>query len=671
MNITELARKLKLPTKEFREELPRLGFDIGLRAIKIDGSLVDKIITAFEKKKKEDAFYKSRQEIKRVPEEEQKPESSQKIIKIPETISVHNFSEKLGLPVNKVMAELMSNGIMATINEEIDFETAAIIAEDLGFKTEKGLEGVEIKKEATLKAKLKTLLETEEKSQLRPRPPVVVVMGHVDHGKTSLLDAIRETNVAASEAGAITQHIGAYQAEYKNHKITFIDTPGHEAFRSMRARGGNVADIAILVIAADDDIGPQTLESLRVIEQEKLPFIVAINKIDKAEADPNKIKTSLSELNLTPEGWGGKTITVPVSATKKQGLDELLEMVLLVADMEKENFKSDYSCPAIGTVIESHMDKNEGPVTTILIQAGTAHLGDQVIIGRTFGKIRALKDFKGLALKSATPGSPVRVLGLKSVPQLGDILEVITDPKDLKKKIKSGLVKKSTKLIFGRGLVEKTKSEKGLEIKNLNIILKADVVGSLEALVEAVEKIKHEEINLNIVKKGLGNITESDILQAETSKVTDKSLVIGFNVSLNPGVKNLAQEKSVNIKIYKVIYELIDDVKKNLVGLLSLERLRHDVAKLEVLKIFRTDTDSVVSGGRVIKGKLTPGLLVDILREDKLLGTGKLTELQSNKQKITEVKTGSECGLKVTTKSKITEGDILEFYRLEEKARTL
>ncbi|NQU77170.1 translation initiation factor IF-2 [Candidatus Falkowbacteria bacterium] len=692
MNITELARKLKIPTKELRQALPELGFDIGVRAIKVDDTLVDKITSAFEGKKKEEALLVSRDEVKRAPQEEKdlsadlSPEARKakggalakageeqqiKEVKIPGSISVHDFAEKLSLPINKVMAELMSNGIMATINEEIDFETASIIAEDLGFKAEKGGKDAEGSKNQTNKDKLKKLLKEQKKTNLKSRPPVVVVMGHVDHGKTSLLDVIRETNVVAGEAGAITQHIGAYQVEKKNRKITFIDTPGHEAFKSMRARGGGVADIAVLVIAADDNIQPQTLESIRVIEQEKLPFVVAINKIDKLEADIDKIKTSLAELNLNSEDWGGKTICVPVSATKKQGIDELLEMILLIADMEKENLKSDFKGPALGTVIESHKDKNEGPVATVLIQAGTARLGDQFTIGSTYGKIRALKDYKGSKLDSATPGTPVRMLGLKSTPQVGDILEVITDPKELKNKIKAGTVKKSTKLNLGRGIVEKAKAEEGIEIKNLNIVLRADVVGSLEAVVEVVEEIKHEEINLNITKKALGNVTESDIIQAETSEVTDKSLVIGFNVALNPGVKNLAQEKGVNIKTYKVIYELIDDVKKNLEELLSLERIRHDVAKLEVLKIFRTETDAVILGGRVTKGKLATNLLTDILHEEKLIGAGKITELQSNKQKVTEVKTGSECGLKIQTKAKIAEGDVLEFYRIEEKAKTL
>ena len=671
MNVTELARKLKIPTKELRQALPELGFDIGVRAIKIDDKLVDKIISAFEAKKKQVVLEESREEIKRAPEEKTPSEEEKKVIKIPETISVHDFADKLSLPINKVMAELMNNGIMVTINEEIDFETAAIIAEDLGFEAKKGKQASENLKGQTNKEKLKNLLQSQKKAGLRTRPPVVVVMGHVDHGKTSLLDAIRETNVVAKEAGAITQHIGAYQVERKNRKITFIDTPGHEAFKSMRARGGGVADIAILVIAADDNVQPQTLESIRVIESEKLPFIVAINKIDKVDADPDRIKTALSELNLTPEDWGGKTICVPVSATKKQGLDDLLEMILLVADMEKENLLSNYQHPAIGTVIESHKDKNQGPVAAILIQAGTARLGDQITIGETYGKIRALKDFKGDDIDSAAPGTPVRILGLKAVPHVGDILEVITDAKELKKKIKSGAVKNKTKFTLGRGIIEKTSHKQGVEIKNLNIILRADVTGSLEAVVEAIEEIKHEEINLNITKKALGNITESDIIQAETTEITDKSLVIGFNVTLNPGVKPLAQEKAVNIKTYKVIYELTDDVKKNLEQLLSLERIRHDVAKLEVLKNFRSDANIQIIGGRVTKGKLTPDLQTDILRQDKLIGAGKVIELQSNKQKITEVKTGSECGLKVETKAKIAEADILEFYRIEEKAKTL
>ena len=671
MNVTELARKLKIPTKELRQKLPELGFDIGPRAIKVPDTLVERIITAYQESLSAEAEAKAGEEVQRSVAEQAEEEPAEKKVKIPETISVHEFADKLGLAINKVMAELMDNGVMVTINEEIDFETAAIIAEDLGFKVEKSQKNEETKKGQAAKTKLKSLLNKDKKDALKLRPPVVVVMGHVDHGKTSILDAIREANVVSTEAGAITQHIGAYQIEHKKRIITFIDTPGHEAFKSMRARGGGVADIAILVIAADDDVQPQTLESIRVIEQEKLPFIVAINKVDKSEADCDKIKTSLAELNLSPEDWGGKTICVEVSALKKTGLNDLLEMILLVAALEKENLKSDFSRPAIGTVIESHKDKNQGPVPTILIQAGTCRLGDSITIGETYGKIRALKNFKNEDIKEATPGTPIQIIGLKDTPTLGDILEVIPDAKELKKKIKSGQVKKTTKFNLGRGIVEKTATNQEIEIKNLNIILRADVVGSLEAVIESIESIKHKEINLNVTKKGLGNVTEADILQAEVSEVTDKSLVIGFNVAFNPGVKALAQEKAVIIKTYKVIYELIDDIKKNLESLLSLERIRHDTAKLEVLKIFRKEPDAVILGGRVTKGKVTKDLLVDILRAEKLIGTGKVTELQSNKQPVTETKTGSECGLKVQSKAKIEPADILEFYRIEEKAKTL
>ena len=671
MNVTELARKLKIPTKELREKLPVLGFDIGLRAIKIDDSLVDKIIQAFKAQDAQTLLEKSAEEVKRAPEKTDEETKPKKVIKIPETISVHNFADAIGLTINKVMAELMNNGIMVTINEEIDFETAVIIAEDLGVKVKKSQENAETEQAETSKAKLEKILSKQEKSSLKPRPPVVVIMGHVDHGKTSLLDAIRETNIVASEAGAITQHIGAYQVERKKQVITFIDTPGHEAFKSMRIRGGNIADIAILVIAADDDIQPQTLESIRVIEQAKLPFIVAINKIDKPEADCDKIKTSLAGLNLSPEDWGGKTICVEVSATKKQGLDDLLEMILLVADMEKENLKADYSCPAAGTVIESHKDKNEGPIATVLIQSGACRIGDSVVVGITYGKIRALKNFKNENITIAYPSTPVRLLGLKSAPNVGDIMEVVLNPKELKKKIKSGLVKKTTQFELGRGIVQRIGHKENLEIKNLNIILRADVVGSLEAVVEAIEEVKHEEINLNIVKKGLGSVTESDILQAEASEVGDRSLVIGFNVGLNSGVNALAREKAVGVKIYQVIYELIDDIKKKMEGLLSLERIRHDVGKLEVLKIFRTESGIMVIGGRATQGKITKELQVDILRDGKLIGPGKIAGLQSNKQEVTEIKSGSECGLKISTKAKIEEGDILEFYKIEEKAKKL
>ncbi|MBU4332302.1 translation initiation factor IF-2 [Patescibacteria group bacterium] len=677
MNITELARQLKIPTQELREKLPELGFDIGMRAIKVDDGLIDKIAEAWNQNKRLEKAKKEREDIRRVEvgegAKEVAEESAKKVVHIPEAIIVHDLAEKIGLPVSKVIIELMKNGFMATINESIDFETAAIIADDLGIAVERGGdEETEVTSGKTAQDKLEKLLKQDKKESQETRPPVVVVMGHVDHGKTSLLDAIRKTNVAGKEAGAITQHIGAYQVNSaQGRTITFIDTPGHEAFKAMRARGGVAADIAILVVAADDGVRPQTLESIKVVQGENLPFIVAINKIDKEEADIDRVKKELSEINLSPEDWGGKTICVPVSATTKQGLEELMEMILLIADMEKEKLKADPKREAVGTVIETRLDKNEGPVATILIHTGTLRLGDAVIAGKSYGTIKALRDFQKKPVKTAVPSMPVEVLGLKTTPQVGDILEVVADKKFLKQKIKQGSVDRNQGARAVHQTVDKEQPAEDSEINNLNLVLRADKLGSLEAIVESIEQAKYEEVNVAIVKRGLGNITEPDILQAESSSENSKALVIGFNVGVNPGVEILAQEKKVALKVYKVIYELLDDIKKNLETLLTPERVRIDLGELKILEVFREEPSFMIVGGRVTKGKIVKYVLADVVREGQVLGSGSIKELQSNKQEVTEAKSGKECGIKFESKTKVEVGDLLEVYRIEERVKTL
>lgn len=671
MNITELARQLRIPTKELREKLPVLGFDIGMRAIKVDDRLVDKIIGAWKKMERQETIRRESERFKRVGFDEQnsrnvRPEDK-RVVQIPEVVTVHDFAGKIGLPVSKVITELMKNGFMATINESIDFETAAIIADDLGVVVEKG-EPEQIKEGTpkTSQGKRKRLLEKRDDKDLEVRPPVVVIMGHVDHGKTSLLDAIRETNVAAREVGAITQHISAYQVEFKNRKITFIDTPGHEIFKAMRARGGSVADIAILVIAADDGVQPQTLESVKVIQEENLPFVVAINKIDKEEADVKKTKKELSEINLLPEDWGGKTICIPVSAITKKGLDELIEMILLVADMEKDKLRADVRHEALGTVIETRLDKNEGPAATILIHAGTLRTGDAVIVGKVYGKAKALRDFQRKSIREAGPSTPVEILGLKATPEVGDILEVITDKKFLRQKIKRGEVSSKVTLLTKIQAVEKKQ-----RVSNLNLVLRADKLGSLEAIAAAIQEIEYEGVNVTIIKQGLGNITESDILQAESAALNSKTLVIGFNVKTNPGVDILAHEKGVMLEVYKIVYELLDDIKKNLEKLFVPEKVRIAIGEVEILEVFRREPDSMIIGGRVTKGKVVKNILADVVRGGQVLGRGKVVELQSNKQPVNEAKPGSECGIKFEGRVGIEVGDILEVYRVGERERTL
>lgn len=662
MNITELARKLKITTQELKDILPELGFDIGQRAIKIDDRLAEKIVENWQGYKK--VLEKKRQAKKdEVAKEEISIVSDQKSVNLPQIMTVRDFASRLNLSVATVIKELMKNGILASLNERIDFETAAIIAEDLGFKVEK-VDGKEIEL-TSIGNKIEELIESEDKSKLVPRPPVVVVMGHVDHGKTKLLDAIRKSHVVESEAGGITQHIGAYQATYKDSLITFIDTPGHEAFTAMRSRGAKVADIAILVVAADDGVQPQTKEAIKIIEAAKIPFVVAINKIDKPEANIEKIKQELSALNLIPEDWGGKTICVPISAKQGIGIDSLLEMILLVAELEKGKIVANPERAAVGTIIESHVDKGEGIVATVLVQIGTLRKNDNLVINNVlYGKVRAMKNFRGEAVDCATPGMPVKILGLKTTPQVGDILEVKDDLKDCIKKVKFTYQKQEP--------IIKKKEDKEEKKKILNIILKTDVLGSLEALFASFEQFNYPDVGLKVVSWGLGNVSEAEVLQAEAVGAS----IFGFNVLITPSAEKLAIEKKVKVKTFNIIYDLINEVKSELEKLLEPEIIRTDLGKVEILATFRTEPSYMIVGGKVCEGKIvfapeTGETLVRVLRKNEEIGHGVLLGLQSAKSDVREVCLGQECGIKFKGKPIIAVGDILEIFREEKKVRKL
>ncbi len=660
MNITELARKLKVDPKELREKLPQLGFDIGKKAIQIDDQVAKKVIVLWP-----EFIKKTEEESGIISEVEEKKEEETKTIFIPSFITVHQFAEKLNLPVTKVIKELMKNQIIATINERIDFETAAIIGEDLGFKIKRAEEEEEKEREKEKKEKFENLLKEKLKKakNLIQRPPIIVVMGHVDHGKTLLLDTIRKTNIVQQEEGGITQHIGAYQVKQRGKIITFIDTPGHEAFKSLRARGGMVSDIAILVIAADDHIQPQTLEAIKIIQEEQLPFIVAINKIDKEEADIEKIKKELAEINLVPEDWGGEVICVPVSAKTGQGIENLLEMILLVADLHKDKFTTTSEGEAIGTIIESKIDPTAGPVATVLVHSGTLKIGDSVIVGNSYGKIRAMKNWQGKPIEEAPPSTPVRFLGFKSLPEAGDILEVVNDQKEFKKRIRELEKTKEISLSSFASLeTKKIKKEEKEEKITLNIILRADVLGSLESIVHSLGKIKLKKGKIKVIKQGLGNITEADVLFAEASK----AIIIGFRVKANPNLVLAAKNRNVEIKTFQVIYELLDFCQKELTKLIPPEIVRKKLGEVKILAIFRSEPNSMIVGGKVIEGKIRKGTKAEIKREEQIIGRGEIEEVQVNKVETQEVEEGKECGIKFKGKPLIKIGDILQVY-LEEK----
>ena len=661
MNATELARKLKIPTKELLEILPAVGFDIGRRAIKIDNRQAQKIIEQWPRLLAE---YKEKLAAVAATEEvvETKTEGPKKIA-IPAVIRVRDFAQKLAIPLSKVMADLMKNGVLSSMNEEIDFDTASIVGQDLGFEvvSDNQSSGQEEKNKSET---LETLLAETDKTKLKMRAPVVVIMGHVDHGKTKLLDAIRKTNVMEGESGGITQHIGAYQVEKEGKPITFIDTPGHEAFTTMRSRGARVADIAILVIAADDSIQPQTKESIKIIKSAGLPMIVAINKIDKPEANVDKVKQDLAALNLTPEDWGGKTITVPISAKAGIGIENLLEMILLMAETEKDEIMANPDKPAVGTIVESHIDSGEGPVATVLIQNGTLRNGDLAEVGGNFyGKIRAMKDFKNQNVNQAGPSMPVKILGLKAAPSVGDILAVTTETQKRKKIKKYQLSQQAVDYTKPQESKDKT----GAGHRSLNLILKADVLGSLEAIIASLNKLEHPEVSVNIIAKGLGNITEVEVERAESGQ----AIILGFHVKPTQTAANLAKEKKVRIEIYEIIYKLLEEVKAQLEQLLSPEVIRTDLGRLKVLAVFHKESGSLVVGGSVTKGKIVPGAKADVIRDKRKVAKGTIVQLQVNKVDVNQASLGQECGLKYEGKPVIEKGDILEIYQEEIKEKKI
>ncbi|MBT6254052.1 translation initiation factor IF-2, partial [Candidatus Uhrbacteria bacterium] len=580
------------------------------------------------------------------------------------------FSEALSLPIAKVMQELMRAGILASLNEQIDFDTAAIIAEDLGFIAERK-EGTEEDVADEGVDRLAEVLAAEDKKDLLDRPPVIVVMGHVDHGKTLLLDSIRSTNIVDTESGGITQHIGAYQVLRKGRDMTFIDTPGHEAFTVMRSRGAKVADMAILVVAADDGVQPQTREAIDIVKAAKLPFVVAINKIDKPEANLDKIRNQLSELGLISEEWGGDTVMVGVSAKTGENIDQLLDMLLLVADIEKAKIVANPKRRAIGTIIESHVDKGQGPVATVLVQTGSLSTGDVLgVRGVNYGRVRAMKTWDGQDTKKAAPSTPVRILGFKSAPSIGDILEVPVKAKDLQK-LKA---QPSRKVGVQEMTVRKTKAvqdgeeDSGDEQKViLNLIIRSDVLGSLEALLGMIEKIDNPHVGVKVVSKGLGTINESDVLSAEA---TD-AMLIAFGVKPSSAASRLARDKNVDIHEYKVIYKLFEEVVEKLKILIPAEKVYTELGSVKVLAIFQKLVKGMVVGGAVSKGSVAVGATARVVRDDVVIAEGRINSLQAGKVDVKDVLEGQQCGIGFTGKAKIEEGDVLEIYTEEEHARTL
>ncbi len=666
MNVTELARRLRITPQELLAKLPELGFDVGARAIKVDDRVADQIYKKWIENSRRERL---RDQLTRQQSAGpvQAPGSAPREVELPAVITVRDFAGKLNLPVTRVIQQLMKAGILASQNERIDFMTASIMGEELGFAVKsENAEGKEVEAIQD-ESRIKEVLSKEGAEGMITRPPVVVVMGHVDHGKTKTLDAIRKTNVMGGESGGITQHIGAYQVEKKGRKITFIDTPGHEAFTVMRSRGAKVADVAVLVVAADDGVQPQTKEAYDIIKAAKLPFVVALNKMDKPEADPNRVLGQLAEIGVTVEEWGGKVPMAKISAKSGMGIDELLETILLVTDVEQDKILANPNALAAGTIIESHVDKGEGPVATVVIQNGTLHKNEWLgIDGAAYGRVRMLRDWLGQGIDEAGPGTPVKILGFKIAPAVGDVFEVPKDPRDLEQK----KIKTSRQVAENLGTTASMPSqqEEVVQKKMLNVIIKTDVLGSLEALLGMFEKIRHDLVGIQVVQKGLGNLTDADIERAASAGT---SVVYGFNVMLPPSVEGLARTKDVPVSTHKVIYELFDDAVARLNALLPQELLVTEYGKAGVAAIFRTESGKMIVGVQVKEGKLIVGAKVRVWRGEELIGDGLIETLQSGKSSAKELGAGQEGGVLYKGRIKLMVGDRLDAYTEELKARKI
>ncbi len=581
-------------------------------------------------------------------------------VTLPETITVKDLAEALKKTSTEVIKKLMMNyGMMATLNQEIDFDTATLIADEFGVKTEKE---VVVNEEDILFDDS----EVTDETKLIPRPPVVVVMGHVDHGKTSLLDAIRSANVTDSEAGGITQHIGAYMVKINNRNITFLDTPGHEAFTAMRARGAQVTDIAILVVAADDGVMPQTIEAINHAKAANVSIIVAINKTDKPGANPEKVKQELTQHGLVSEEWGGDVICVNVSAKKHENIDQLLEMVLLTADVLE--LKSDPDKQAKGTVVEAKLDKNRGPLATVLVQRGTLNVGDSIVTGTTVGRIRAMNDDKGNSVKTAGPSTPVEILGLPDVPEAGEVFYAIKDEKvarQLAEKRKFKLREKSLKVSSRVTLEDLYSQIKEGKVKDLNLIVKADVQGSVEAVKQSLEKLSNDEVRIKIIHGGVGAITETDVALAGVSN----AIIIGFNVRPGPNVAEAAQNSGVDMRLYSIIYKAIEDIQAAMKGMLEPTYKEVIQGHAEVRQTIKVSNVGTIAGCYVTDGKITRNSDVRILRDGIVVHTGKLASLKRFKDDAKEVAQGYECGASIDKYNDIKEGDVVESYIMEEVAR--
>lgn len=583
----------------------------------------------------------------------------EKAVIVGDSISIKSFAEKTGKPVAEILKKLLLLGVMSTINSEIDFDTAELVASDFGIELEQKIE-------QTAEDVLFAEDTEDDEKDLVPRPPVVTIMGHVDHGKTSLLDAIRKTKVTAGEAGGITQHIGAYTININKRSITFLDTPGHEAFTAMRARGAQATDIAVLVVAADDGVMPQTIEAINHAKSAEVPIIVAINKIDKEGASPERIKQELTEYGLISEDWGGDTVMVPVSAKTGQGLDSILEMILLVADMQE--LKANPNRLAKGTIIEARLDKGRGPVATVLVQNGTLKVQDTIVAGTAYGRVRAMLNDDGKPVRTAGPSKPVEVIGFSEVPDAGDVMYAVTQDKlsrqvveERKDKIKAQKLKAQSKVSLDDLFSQIAEGN----IKELGLVVKADVQGSVEAVKQSLEKLSNDEVRVRVIHGGVGAVTESDVMLASASN----AIIIGFNVRHDASVSAAAEREKVDIRLYRVIYNAIEDITAAMKGMLAPEFREEVLGHAEVRQTFKVSSVGTIAGSYVLDGVIKRTSLVRVVRGGIVVFEGKLSSLKRFKDDAKEVSSGYECGITIENFNDIKEGDVIEAYEMVEIER--
>jgi translation initiation factor IF-2 len=584
-----------------------------------------------------------------------------KRIEISTPITVRDLAQIMQTSPIDVIKALMSNGVMASINQPIDFDTAAIVASEMGFEAVPE-SPEEVEQDFGEIPEWRKVIAKEDVENLAPRPPVVTILGHVDHGKTTLLDAVRETNVAEGEVGGITQHIGAYQAEHNGHLITFLDTPGHAAFTAMRARGAQGADIVILVVAADDGVMPQTKEAIAHAKAAKVPIIVAMNKIDKTNADPDRVRQQLAEVGLVPDDWDGDTIVVPMSAKKREGLEDLLEAIVLVSD--NMDIRANPNGEVIGTVIEAELDKAKGAMATLLVQNGTLNVGDVVLVGKASGKLKALFDFRGRRIRKAGPSTPVSVMGLNEVPQAGDLFRVVPSEREARaivaEKTQSGSNGSATQK--AQITLEQLFNQfQAGEVKELRLIVKADVQGSLEPINSSLKDLCTDEIKVNVLHAETGNITENDVMLAAASK----AVIIGFSVQADVAARRLAEKEGVSIRLYDIIYRMIEDIEKALTGMLEPVEKETVLGHAEVRKVFRISKVGSIAGCYVTDGEIKRNSRGKVLRDGEIVAIGEISSIKHLQEDVREIRQGFECGIGIRSFNDFTEGDQIECVQIE------